>query len=131
MSMLGFYFEIIRALEEIGVSYMLVGAFAGSAFGITRATFDVDMLVDLRELHFDALAQRFPPPRYYTDPEQMRNSTRLGIMFNIIDTSQGIKSVRAARLGTEVLELWQVLLNRAEAEIREGPPTGCAGPHHG
>jgi hypothetical protein len=92
MSILGFYFDIVRALEEIGAPYMLVGAFAGSAFGITRATFDVDMLVNLQERHFDALAHRFPPPRYYADPEQMRNSTHLGIMFNIIDTSQGVKA---------------------------------------
>lgn len=92
MSILGFYFDIVRALEEIGAPYMLVGAFAGSAFGITRATFDIDILVDLQEPHFNALAHRFPLPRYYADPEQMRNSTRLGIMFNIIDTSQGVKA---------------------------------------
>ena len=200
MSILGFYFDIVRALEEIGAPYMLVGAFAGSAFGITRATFDVDMLVNLREPHFNALARRFPPPRYYADPEQMRNSTRLGIMFNIIDMNQGVKadlvplsgspgyreafarrtrrtfqdesgnefaawcarsediilgklmawqegrsakhpsdiremlvfilsglsdeemdlhyiSMRAAQLGTEVAELWQMLFNQAQAEI--------------
>ena len=92
MSILGFYFDIVRALEEIGAPYMLVGAFAGSAFGITRATFDVDMLVNLQERHLDALAHRFPPPRYYADPEQMRSSTRLGIMFNIIDMNQGVKA---------------------------------------
>jgi hypothetical protein len=92
MSILGFYFDIVLALEEIGAPYMLVGAFAGSAFGITRATFDVDMLVNLREPHFNALAHRFPPPRYYADPEQMRSSTRLGIMFNIIDMNQGVKA---------------------------------------
>ena len=92
MSILGFYFDIVHALEEIGAPYMLVGAFAGSAFGITRATFDVDMLVNLQEPHFDALAHRFPPPRYYADPEQMRSSTRLGIMFNIIDMNQGVKA---------------------------------------
>ena len=92
MSILGSYFDVVRALEEIEAPYMLVGAFAGSAFGISRATFDVDILVDLQEPHFDALARRFPPPRYYADPEQMRNSTRMGIMFNIIDTSQGVKA---------------------------------------
>ena len=92
MSILGFYFDIVRALEEIGAPYMLVGAFAGSAFGIARATFDVDMLVNLQERHFDALAHCFPSPRYYADPEQMRNSTRLGIMFNIIDMNQGVKA---------------------------------------
>ena len=92
MSILGFYFDVVRALEEVGAPYMLVGAFAGSAFGITRSTFDVDMLVNLQERHFDALAHRFPPPRYYADPEQMRSSTRLGIMFNIIDMNQGVKA---------------------------------------
>ncbi len=200
MSILGFYFDIVRALEEIGAPYMLMGAFAGSAFGITRATFDVDMLVNLQEPHFNALAHRFPPPRYYADPEQMRDSTRLGIMFNVIDMNQGVKadlvplsgspgyreafarrtrrtfqdesgnefetwcaspediilgklmawqegrsakhpadiremlvfilsglsdeeldlgyvSVRAARLGTEVAELWHGLLNQAQVEI--------------
>jgi hypothetical protein len=61
---------------------MIVGAFAGLAFGVNRATFDVDILVDLRERDFDALAAYFPPPRYYADPEMMRDSTRLGIKFN-------------------------------------------------
>jgi len=92
MSILGFYFDIVHALEEIGAPYMLVGAFAGSAFGIARATFDVDMLVNLQERHFDALAHCFPSPRYYADPEQMRNSMHLGIMFNIIDMNQGVKA---------------------------------------
>lgn len=57
-----------------------------------RATFDIDIMVDLQEPHFDALAKRFPPPRYYADPQKMRNSTQLGIMFNIIDSSQGVKA---------------------------------------
>jgi hypothetical protein len=71
---------------------MIVGAFAGLAFGINRATFDVDILVDLQERDFEALAERFPPPRYYADPEMMRDSTRMGIMFNLIDTSLGLKA---------------------------------------
>lgn len=92
MSAISFYLEVIRALEEIKAPYMIVGAFGGLAYGITRATFDVDILVDLREQDFDALAKRFPPPRYYADPELMRNSTRDGIMFNIIDSELGVKA---------------------------------------
>lgn len=92
MSILGFYLDIVRALEEIEAQYMIVGAFAATAFGLRRATFDVDILVDLREPHFDALARRFPLPRYYADPEQMRSSTQMGIMFNIIDTTLGTKA---------------------------------------
>ncbi len=86
MSAMAFYFKVIRALEAIDAPYMIVGAFAGLAFGVSRATFDVDILVDLRDADFDALAAHFPLPRYYADPEMMRNSTRMGIMFNLIDT---------------------------------------------
>ena len=92
MNMLSFYFQVIQALEEIKAPYMIVGAFAGLAFGVNRVTFDIDILVDLRERDFEALAARFPPPRYYADPEMMRNSTQMGIMFNLIDTSLGIKA---------------------------------------
>ena len=71
---------------------MIVGAFGGYAFGISRTTYDIDILVDLRSQDFDALADRFPLPRYYADPEMMRSSTEMGIMFNIIDTNEGVKA---------------------------------------
>jgi len=89
---LAFYIQVIKALEEIRAPYMIVGAFAGLAFGVNRATFDVDILVDLRGEGCDALAARFPLPRYYADPVMMRNSIRQGIMFNLIDTEKGVKA---------------------------------------
>jgi hypothetical protein len=82
---ISFYVQIVKALDEIGAPYMIVGAFGGYPFGITRITFDIDILVDLREQDFEALSQKFPLPRYYADPE-------MGIMFNIIDTNEGIKA---------------------------------------
>ncbi len=92
MTAVSFYVQIVKALDEIGAPYMIVGAFGGYPFGITRVTFDIDILVDLREQDFEALSQKFPLPRYYADPEMMRNSTQMGIMFNIIDTNEGIKA---------------------------------------
>lgn len=92
MSSVPFYVDIIRALEEIGAPYMIVGAFGGYAFGISRTTYDIDILVDLRDQDFDKLSQRFPLPRYYADPEMMRSSTEMGFMFNIIDTNEGLKA---------------------------------------
>lgn len=87
-----FYASVVRALDEIGAPYMIVGAFAGIPFGITRATYDIDILVELREQDFEALSAKFPLPRYYADPEMMRNSVQMGIMFNIIDSSEAIKA---------------------------------------
>ncbi len=92
MSALDFYTRVVRALDELNAPYMIVGAFAGLAFGMTRTTFDIDILVDLEERHFGELSARFPLPRYYADPEMMRQSTRLGIMFNLIDTQEGVKA---------------------------------------
>jgi hypothetical protein len=92
VAIIDFYVRVVKALDEIGAPYMIVGAFAGSIFGITRATADVDILVDLHDQDFELLSQKFPLPRYYADPEMMRSSTKMGIMFNIIDTQEGVKA---------------------------------------
>jgi hypothetical protein len=92
MTAVSFYVQVVKALDEISAPYMIVGAFGGYPFGITRVTFDIDILVDLQEADFEALSQKFPLPRYYADPEMMRNSVEMGIMFNLIDTNEGIKA---------------------------------------
>lgn len=68
---------MVKALDEIGAPYMIVGAFGCYPFGITRVTFDLDILVDLREQDFESLLQKLPLPRYYADPEMMRNSVQM------------------------------------------------------
>ena len=92
MNMLDFYIRIVKALEEIGASYMIVGAFGGTIYGITRATHDIDIIVDLKEPDFEALSKKFPLPRYYADPLMIKNSVEMGIMFNIIDSNEGSKA---------------------------------------
>lgn len=89
---LSLFLDILRTLEAIGAPYMVIGAFAATVYGITRVTYDIDMVVDLDEEHIEALAAAYPPPRYYADPVQMRDSIRMGILFNIIDTSRGEKA---------------------------------------
>jgi hypothetical protein len=61
-------------------------------YGITRTTYDIDIVVDLKEQHIQALAAAYPPPRYYANPEQMRDSIRMDISFNIIDGKRGEKA---------------------------------------
>ena len=92
MDILDLYIRVVKALDDIGAPYMIVGAFGGTIYGITRATHDIDIIVDLRETDYEALSQKFPLPRYYADPEMIKNSVEMGIMFNIIDSSEGIKA---------------------------------------
>jgi len=86
-----FYFDVLQTLEEIGAPYVIIGGFAAAAYGSNRVTYDIDIVVELQETHILALAKRYPPPRYYADPEQMRDSIRHGILFNLIDTERGQK----------------------------------------
>lgn len=89
---LSLFLDILLTLEKIGAPYMIIGAFAATMYGITRTTYDLDIVVQLSEEHIAALVVAYPLPRYYADPEQMRESIRLGIMFNIIDSTRGEKA---------------------------------------
>jgi hypothetical protein len=80
-----------NTFERLGVPYVFIGAFSGQAYGVTRLTVDVDIVVDLTKDHIRAMASTYPSPRFYADPQQMRDSIRLGIIFNVIDSSEGRK----------------------------------------
>ena len=71
---------------------MVVGAFAATVYGLGRVTHDIDLIVNLKEEHIRQLAAAYIGPRYYADPIQMRDSIRLGMMFNIVDTTRGEKA---------------------------------------
>jgi hypothetical protein len=89
---LSLFYDILLTLERIRAPYMIIGAFAGTVYGLTRVTYDIDIIVKLAEEHVQVLADAYPLPRYYADPEMIRNSIRMGIMFNIIDSSRGEKA---------------------------------------
>jgi hypothetical protein len=123
------YLDILRTLEKLNAPYVIIGAFAGASYGVTRVTADVDIVVDLSEAHIEALSATYPPPRFYADPDQMRDSIRLGILFNILvavrlgddpeltamfDTAY--VDDWAARLGQEGEELWRRLKVVAQLE---------------
>lgn len=89
---LSLFLDILKTLEKIHAPYMVIGAFAGTVYGITRVTYDIDIVVELMDEHADALSASYPLPRYYADLVMIRNSIEMGIMFNIIDTERGEKA---------------------------------------
>lgn len=91
-SPLTFFLDILLKLESLDIPYVIIGGFAATIYGITRTTFDIDIIVNLEERHIRALADAYPLPRYYADPHQMRNAMQIGSSFNIIDVVRGEKA---------------------------------------
>ena len=89
---LNFFLDILHKLEALEIPYIIVGGFAATMYGISRATFDIDIMVSLDEGHIQALAKAYPSPRYYADPQQMRSAIQSGSSFNIIDSQLGEKA---------------------------------------
>jgi hypothetical protein len=48
--------------------------------------------VDLQEKDCLTISDKFPLPRYYADPEMIKNSIEMGIMFNLVDTEEGARA---------------------------------------
>lgn len=94
------FLDILQTLERIDAPYMVIGAFAATIYGISRVTYDIDIIVELSEEHIGALSESYPLPRYYADPVMIRNSIEMGIMFNIIDTERGEKADLVPLSGT-------------------------------
>lgn len=135
---LSLFLDILKTLEKIDVPYMIIGAFAGIVYGVTRVTYDIDIVVDLQPGQIEALSAAYPLPRYYADPVMIYNSVKMGIMFNIIDSSRGEKAdlvpltptsdyfdeslidQGATRLGAETSALWQRIKLAARHQANRG-----------
>jgi hypothetical protein len=118
MGISDFYIRVVKTLDEIGAPYMIVGAYGGSVFGIARSTNDIDILVDLQEKDCYAISEKFPLPRYYADPEMIKNSLEMRIMFNLIDTEEG---TRADLVPLKREPEYQLAFNRRVKEIFQSP----------
>ena len=46
MGISDFYIRVVKALDEIGAPYIIVGAYGGSVFGIARSTSDYNVNFD-------------------------------------------------------------------------------------
>ncbi|MBI4815569.1 MAG: hypothetical protein HY791_04905 [Deltaproteobacteria bacterium] len=83
--------DLIARLERLGVAYMVVGSFAALAHGRTRATQDLDLVVELSLDAIEPFIQSLPPERFYVSEDAAREAIRRQTMFNVIDTKTGWK----------------------------------------
>ncbi len=74
---------VVEAFEELGVAYHIGGSVASSAYGIVRATLDVDIVADLRLEHVLPLVKQLED-EYYIDADAVREAIRRHSSFNTI-----------------------------------------------
>ncbi len=81
---------VTESLERLGVSYVLVGSFASTSYGVYRTTADADILADLRLEHAQPLAQALQED-FYVDVESIREAVQRRRSFNVIHLELGFK----------------------------------------
>ena len=83
--------QVLEVLEEMEITYMVVGSIASSAYGEPRLTQDIDILVSLTADDAEPLARAFPLPDYYVSLEAVKEAISHGGQFNVIHPASGNK----------------------------------------
>ncbi len=81
---------VIKAFEELGVLYYVGGSVASSAYGIARATIDVDLVSNLKTHHVNLLVEKLKSV-FFIDGNMIHNAIRTTSSFNIIHLDSMMK----------------------------------------
>jgi hypothetical protein len=74
---------LLKALNKLGIPFLIGGSVASSVHGMPRATMDVDLVVDLKPENIASLAEELGSG-FYVDVEALKNAVRTGRPFNVI-----------------------------------------------
>lgn len=74
---------ILMAFEQLGIPYYLGGSVVSSAYGVPRATLDVDIIADLRLEHVRPLVGLIQS-KYYVDEDMIRDAIKHRASFNVL-----------------------------------------------
>lgn len=75
--------KIVRVFEKLGIAYHISGSLASSAFGIPRATVDVDIVADIKQEQASPIEESLKE-EFYVDTEMIRNAIEHQSSFNLI-----------------------------------------------
>jgi hypothetical protein len=83
--------HVSETLDRLAVPYMLVGSFAGYAYGEPRLTQDIDLVLELPTKSVSPFCAAFPPPDFYLSEPAVRDAIRSRFQFNILHLTSGNK----------------------------------------
>src|SRR4030042_448163 len=81
---------VIRCFEKLGIAYYIGGSVASSAYGIARATMDVDLVADVKMNQVDHLVKALEAD-YYINTATIKEAIHKKISFNLIHLATMIK----------------------------------------
>ena len=82
---------IAQAFDRLGISYLVGGSFASSAYGIPRSTLDVDLVANIGLEHAGAFAALLSAD-FHVDDEMIREAIERGRAFNVIHRNSLFKA---------------------------------------
>src|SRR3972149_7254032 len=75
--------KVTGTLERLGIAYHIGGSLASSAFGIPRATLDIDIVADIKAQHISQLYE-YLKDEFYIDVDMIKDAVSRQSSFNII-----------------------------------------------
>jgi len=81
---------VIGCFEKLGIAYYIGGSVASSAYGIARATMDVDLVANIEINQVNRLVKALETD-YYIDAEMIRDAIHRRSSFNLIHLDTMIK----------------------------------------
>jgi hypothetical protein len=81
---------VIGCFEKLGIAYYIGGSVASSAYGIARATIDVDLVAVIKVPQVNLLVKALEKG-YYIDAEMIREAIHRSTSFNLIHLETMIK----------------------------------------
>lgn len=76
--------RVVHLLEDLGVPYAIGGSLASSVHGVLRASFDADIVADLRLTHVPPLCRALEGD-FYLDEGRIRDAIVSSASFNLIE----------------------------------------------
>jgi len=81
---------VIECFEELGIAYYIGGSVASSAYGVARATMDVDLVANIETSQVNRLVKALEED-YYIEAEMVRDAIHKSASFNLIHLETMIK----------------------------------------
>ncbi len=81
---------VIKVFDELGLLYYIGGSIASSAYGIARATMDVDLILNLDASYIESLLEKLKD-NYFIDGEMISDAVKAKSSFNIIHLETMLK----------------------------------------